>query len=85
MDYDILYAGQGVCLINCFIDREKVTYGFGYFASNTPPQIMLRDGSGNDVVMVAIPGEITNNTIMSAMGDANGETNELMRIVGLHF
>ena len=80
MEFDILYAGQGVCLINCFLDREKLTYGFGYFASNTPPQIMLRDGDGNSVAMVAIPDEIVNNSVMSAMGDANGDINELKRV-----
>jgi len=85
MDYDILYAGQGVCLINCFIDREKVTYGFGYFASNTPPQILLKDGNGKPVTMVYIPDDIVNNSVMSAMGDVNGDINELKRIVNLHF
>jgi hypothetical protein len=84
MEYDILYAGQSVCLINCFLDREKLTYGFGYFTSNTSPQIMLRDGDGNEVAMVAIPNEIVINPIMEVMGDADG-LNELKRIVTPQF
>jgi hypothetical protein len=80
MEFDILYAGQAVCLINCFLDREKLIYGFGYFAANTPPEIMLRDGDGKEVVRVAIPDDIVNNSVMSAMGDPRGETNELKRI-----
>ena len=80
MEFDILYAGQSICLINCFLDREKLTYGFGYFASNTSPQIALRDGSGNVVATVLIPDDIVNGSVMSAMGDANGDINELRRI-----
>jgi hypothetical protein len=79
MEHDILYVGQSVCLINCFIDREKLTYGFGYFASNTPPVINLRDGDGNFVVKVAIPDEIVINPIMEVMGDAH-DTNTLRRV-----
>jgi hypothetical protein len=79
MDYDILYVGQAVCLINCFLDREKLTYGFGFFSSNTPPEIILRDGNGNYVAKVAVPDAIVVNPIMEVMGDAH-ETNVLMRI-----
>jgi hypothetical protein len=79
MEYDILYVGQSVCLINCFLDREKLTYGFGYFASNTPPEIILRDSRGNFVVKVAIPDEIVTNPIMEVMGDAH-DTNILKRL-----
>lgn len=80
MEYDILYAGSGVCLINCFLDREKLTYGFGYFSSNTPPQVLLKDGNGCSVVVVSIPDDIVNNSVMSAMGDANGDSNHLIRV-----
>jgi hypothetical protein len=79
MEYDILYSGMNVCLINCFLDREKLTYGFGYFAANTPPQILLRDGDGRDIVKVAVPDEIVINPIMEVMGDAH-DTNVLMRV-----
>ena len=79
MEYDILYVGQSVCLINCFLDREKLTYGFGFFSANTPPVINLRDGNGNFVVKVAVPDEIVINPIMEVMGDAH-ETNTLKRV-----
>jgi len=85
MEFDILYSGQSVCLVNCFLDREKLVYGFGYFASNTPPEIVLRDGNGKEVARVSIPDEIVNNSVMSAMGDANGDINELRRIPSLAF
>jgi len=79
MEYDILYSGMSVCLINCFLDREKLTYGFGYFTSNTPPVINLRDNNGNFIVKVRIPDEIVINPIMEVMGDAH-ETNVLKRV-----
>lgn len=83
MEFDILYCGQAVCLINCFLDREKLTYGFGYFTSNLPPQILLKDGNGKDICKVALPDEILASSIMSVMGDANGDINELKRIPSL--
>jgi hypothetical protein len=79
MEYDILYVGQSVCLINCFLDREKLTYGFGYFSSNTSPVITLRDGDGNFVAKVSVPNEIVINPIMEVMGDAH-DTNILKRV-----
>jgi hypothetical protein len=79
MEYDILYAGMNVCLINCFLERDRLTYGFGYFSGNTAPIINLRDGNGDFVVKVAIPDEIAMNPIIEAMGDAH-DTNELKRI-----
>ena len=71
---------MGVCLINCFLDRDKLIYGFGYFASNTPGALMLRDGNGNEVTMVEIPDEIVLNQMNSVMGDPHGDINELKRI-----
>lgn len=79
MEYDILYSGLNVCLINCFLDREKLTYGFGFFDANVPPTLILRDGDGNFVAKVAVPDEILINPIMEVMGDAHG-TNELKRL-----
>lgn len=84
MEYDILYVGQAVCLINCFLDREKLTYGFGFFSANTPPVINLKDGDGNFVAKVAIPDEITRRTIMEVMGDADG-SNELKRVHSMSY
>lgn len=80
MEYDILYAGMNVCLINCFLDREKLTYGFGYFDSNVPPTILLKDGNGKPIAHVVTPDEILANPIMEVMGDASGPPNELKRI-----
>ena len=81
MEYDILYVGQSVCLINCFLDREKLTYGFGYFSANTPSVITLKDGNGNFIVKVAVPDEIVINPIVSVMGEEDGATNELRRVL----
>jgi hypothetical protein len=78
MYYDILYAGMGVCLINCFLDRDKLTYGFGYFGNNTPSKVILRDGDGNLVSAVAIPDEIVVKGF-EVLGDKEG-INELQRI-----
>lgn len=76
MEYEILYAGMNVCLINCFINRDKLTYGFGFFDANVPPTILLKDGNGKPIVLVATPDEILVNSIMEVMGDADG-VNEL--------
>lgn len=76
MEYEILYAGMNVCLINCFINRDKLTYGFGFFDANVPPTILLKDGNGKPIVLVATPDEISVNSIMEVMGDADG-VNEL--------
>lgn len=79
MDYDIIYSGMSVCLINCFIDIPlmKLNYGFGFFTSNLPEQIILKDGSGNHIAIAEVPNEIIISSVMSVMGDANGYTNEL--------
>ena len=79
MEYEILYAGMNVCLINCFINRDKLTYGFGFFDANVPPTILLKDGNGKPIVLVATADEISVNSIMEVMGDADG-VNELKLI-----
>ena len=79
MEHEILYSGMSICLINCFINRNKMsmTYGFGYFTSNLPENILLKDGNGNHVAIAKLDPEITNSSVMSCMGDANGDINEL--------
>jgi hypothetical protein len=76
MEYEILYAGMNVCLINCFINKDKLNYGFGFFDANVPPTILLKDGNGKPIVLVATPDEISVNSIMEVMGDVDG-ANEL--------
>jgi hypothetical protein len=82
MEYDIIYSGMSICLINCFIDTvtRRMYYGFGYFTSNLPQQVILKDSAGHSIAIAELPSEITSNSVMSAMGDANGETNELKLI-----
>ena len=80
MEYDILYSGQNVCLINCFLDKEKLKYGFGFFDSSVPSIVNLKDVDGNLITKVQIPDEILANPIIEVMGDGNGDINELKRV-----
>ncbi len=72
MEYDILYSGTAICLINCRIADEGVYYGFGYYAANTPPIVPLRTGEGKEVITIEVPQEAVNESIMTAMGDHDG-------------
>ena len=72
MEYDILYVGQAVCLVSCSVDSSGIRYGFGYYASNTPAVITLKDGNGNPVITIKTPSEAVDQGMFTAFGDEDG-------------
>jgi hypothetical protein len=72
MEYDLLTSGGAICLANCFVTREEVEYGFGFYAQNTPPVIALYDENKKFVTKIKTPDEAIDKNIQIAFGDRDG-------------
>lgn len=72
MEYDILYCGQSVTLINCTVVPEGVYYGCGHYSANTSSVVSMRDPHNNLVITIKVPDEAVNQSVMMVYGDADG-------------